>query len=171
MRIARCDKFSQVNGTKIASIPGTERLLPARIGRLYGFSASDNLSLLIATFNNGIVSVYPVNKYDSRLACGVGIAYYLLKNFSRLAPSCSLSRPRMYEFIISIIFQSLHEPIGNSYRDIEIVELPCVFFGPDEFFDIRMIYPKHPHICTTPGAALTNGFGGGIIHAHKANRT
>ena len=72
---------------------------------------------------------------------------------------------------IGIVFDSLHESIGDADRDIEIGDLVLVGLAGDEIFHIRMIHAQHGHIGAAAGAALGDLAEGMVVHAQKADRT
>jgi len=77
--------------------------------------------------------------------------------------------PGIDQRIRFVLLQRLHEILGQSHGDVEIVQLFPVGFAADEFQDIRMIHPQNPHVRTPPCPPLLDRLGGDVEDPHEGD--
>ena len=78
---------------------------------------------------------------------------------------------RSNKLILLAFFNGLHELVGYSNRNIEVIYLVIVFFTVNKLENIGVVNPKHTHVCAAACSALLDRFGCGVKHFHKAYRT
>ena len=67
-------------------------------------------------------------------------------------------------------FHRLHEFIGGSHRDIEIVEVVVTLFALDEMKNVRVVDPEDAHIGSPSRSSLLDRFCRRIKNAHERDR-
>ncbi len=78
---------------------------------------------------------------------------------------------RETQFPIGIIFDRLHESVGNTHRDIKIGDLVFINLASDEFVNIRMVHAQDTHVGSAPCATLGDFTKGMIVNPQEAHRT
>ena len=76
---------------------------------------------------------------------------------------------RIYQTVIGVFDQRIHEPVGNGHGNIEIVEVFKIVFGSDEGFNIRVVHPQNPHVRTSSGAPLLDSFRCHVKDVHEGH--
>jgi hypothetical protein len=75
----------------------------------------------------------------------------------------------MYKFKFMIVFDSLHQSISHTDRDVEIAQVTFVFCA-DKFFNVGMVAAEYTHLSAAPCAGRLNGFARAIKYTHVRNR-
>jgi hypothetical protein len=83
-------------------------------------------------------------------------------------PTVRLSRGSVRSYI-AIGLDGLHERLGNSHGDVEVVQLGIGGLAKDKLHDIRVVDPQDRHIGAAPGAALLDLFRGRVENLHEGN--
>jgi len=136
------------------------RLLSAWIG---GFD--------LAQSGGGIVPVEPVQEDDARLAVLPSQIDDEIEDLASVQPPHLREITGVAQRIVVTGEDRPHELLGDTHRDVEVVEDMLVLFGPYELHDVGVIDPQDAHVRAPARAPLLDGLGGHIEYTHERHRS
>ena len=173
----RATVFRQVDRTQAAVLTGTQPLLAAGIG---GFQ--------LIEVRNGILAVGGIDEQQPGLAVVMCLGDDLVEEFAGIYLFIDLERDtRRFEIFkgaidgaiarigdireaqvpLSVLFDRLHEGVGDANRDIEIGNGVFIGLAADEILDIGVIHAQDRHIGAPPGATLGHLAEGVVVYAQE----
>ena len=153
------EHLRQVDGAEVAALVGEQGLLAARVG-----------ALDLALGGDHVVSVQAVEEDDAGFAVGPGCLDDGVEDFLRVEGADCFAGFRVDQIVIAPAGSRLHEFLGQADGDVEVVDVVIVLLALDELHDVRMVDAQDAHVGAASGAALLDGFGGGVEDLHKTDR-
>ena len=146
----------QVDGAEVAALVGQKWLLTAWI-----------CTFDVTQLWGGIVFVYAVDEDDAGIAVLPRQGDHAAEDLAGVELTDHVAGARVDERVLLVSLDGLHESVGDSDGDVEVVQPVVVLLGRDEIQDVRVIDPHDTHVGATAGAALFDGLGGGVEDAHE----
>ena len=148
----------QVDGAQVAGFIGQQGLFAAGV---CGFDA--------ALGGHHVIPVQPVDEHDAGLAVAPGRVHDLVEHFPGVELAGHPAGVGLHQVVIFTLQGRLHKSFGDGHGNVKVVDLAVVAFAIDELQNIRVVHLQNAHVGAPPGAALLDGFGGGVEHFHKAD--
>ena len=101
------------------------------------------------------------------MPCGI---HNMVKQFARILPAHGHFGFGVNQIVLAVFFYRAHKFLGNAHGDIKVGDIGIHLFAIDKIQNIGMIHAQNAHVCAAARAALLNGLGGHVKHAHKADR-
>ncbi|EKD22341.1 MAG: hypothetical protein ACD_87C00038G0003 [uncultured bacterium] len=149
----------QVDGSQVARLIREQGLFAARVCRFDG-----------ADVRRGVVTVQPIEKNDARLAVFPGMPDDQVEDLPGAHYSGCHLIPGIDQRIGFVALQRLHKGLGQTHRDIEVVQLLLVGLTADEIENIRMIHPQKTHVGASSRTTLLDRLCCDIEDPHERNR-
>src|SRR5829696_1842085 len=145
----------QVDGTQVARVVRRQVRLRARVRRLYG------------ELRRRVVVVDLVYEDDPGLAVQPRPLHYSAEQVARPHRLHDLAVSGVLQLEVRVGLYGLHELVGDSDGDVEVVDLVVVALAVDKLLDIWMVHPEDAHVRTAPRPALLNLVRRSVINGHE----
>ncbi|OPZ64767.1 MAG: hypothetical protein BWY85_00983 [Firmicutes bacterium ADurb.Bin506] len=149
----------EVDAAQVACFIGKKRLLTA------GVSRRDP-----AQGRRGVASLYRVEEHHAGLAVLPRMPDDEIKHIASASGSCDLVVPRVYQLVLGVVDDGLHELVGDAHRYVEVGQRGVVFLAGHKGFDVGMVDAENPDVRTSPFAALLDCLRCRVEHCHEGHR-